>query len=262
MSAATVVSLVSRSDAAQERRGSHARESERAPDGVPLSVRLEEGTAATRREAEQSAFLRSLFRGTWGTSVYGQLVRGRHYVTYLQCLREVYGALEAALESLCGHLVVGSFLLPELWRSQSIEADLRCFQGEEWQETPRPVHLAALHVERIRQLALVAPHLLVAHAYARYTRDILGGPLLASQVARAFELSEGEGTAFFQAVRAESLDFLRIRVNRNLDRLPLSDEDRREMVQEARLAFRLDTLLCDALARESLGLVSSLGTAL
>jgi heme oxygenase len=235
-------------------------ESKGALDGVPLSVRLEEGTAATRREAEQTAFLRSIFRGTWGTSVYGQLVRGRHYVTYLQCLREVYEALEAALESLCGHLVVGSFLLPELWRSQAIEADLRCFQGDEWQEAPRPVHLTALHVERIRQLTLVAPHLLVAHAYARYARDILAGPFLASQVAHAFDLSEGEGTAFFQAVRPESLDFLRSRVNRNLDRLPLSDEERRELVEEARLAFRLDTLLCDALARESLGMVRSLGT--
>jgi heme oxygenase len=231
-------------------------------EGVPLSVRLEEGTAATRREAEQTVFLRSLFRGTWGTSVYGQLVRGRHYVTYLQCLLQVYEALEAALESLCSHPVVGSVLLPELWRSQAIEADLRCFQGEEWQEAPRPLHLTALHVERIRQVSLVAPHLLVAHAYARYTRDLLAGPLMASQVARAFELSEGEGTAFFQAVRPESLDFLRSRVNRNLDRLPLSDEQRRELVQEARLAFRLDTLLCDALARESLGLVHSRGAAL
>jgi heme oxygenase len=112
-------------------------------------------------------------------------------------------------------------------------------------------------VERIRQLTLVAPHLLVAHAYARYSRDILAGPLLASHVAHAFDLSEGEGTAFFEAVRPESLDFLRGRVNRNLDRLPLSGEEKRELVQEARLAFRLDTLLCDALARESLGMVCS-----
>jgi heme oxygenase len=53
------------------------------------------------------------------------------------------------------------------------------------------------------------------------------------------------------------VEILRNRVNRNLDRLPLSDEERREVVQEARLAFRLDTLLCDALARESLGVSSS-----
>jgi len=238
MSAAPVVSLVGRFAVTQ----------------VPLSVRLEEGTAATRREAEHTPFLRNLFRGPWGTSVYGQLVRGRHYVTYLQCLLEVYEALEAAMEALCVHPVVGSFLLPELWRSQALEADLRCFLGESWQEAPRPVHLAALHVERIRQLVVVAPHLLVAHAYARYARDILVGPALASQVARTFELSEGEGTAFFQAVKAESLDILRHRVDGLLNRLPLTEEGKGEVVQEGRLALRLDTLLCDALARESLGL--------
>jgi heme oxygenase len=221
---------------------------------IPLSVRLEEGTAATRREVEQTPFMRGLFRGAWGTSVYGQLVRGRHYVTYLQCLREVYEALEAALETLCGHPVVGGFLLPELWRSEAIEEDLRCFLGESWSEAPRPVHLSALHVERIRQLTVVAPHLLVAHAYARYTRDVLAGPLLGAQVARAFDLGEGEGTAFYQAVDAESAEALQRRASWRLDALRLSEEGIAELVQEARLAFRLDTLLSDALARESLGL--------
>lgn len=233
----------------------------RVPEGgagqAPLSVRLEEGAEATRGEAEQTPFLRSLLRGPWGTSVYGQLVRGRHYVTYLQCLLEVYVALEAAMESLCGHPVVGGFLLPELWRSRAIEADLRCFLGASWQEAPRPVHLTALHVERLRQLRVVAPHLLVAHAYARYARDILAGPVLASQVARTFELSEGEGTAFFQAVKAESLDLLRHRVNGSLDTLALTEEGKSEVVQETRLAFRLDALLSDALTRESLGMDSA-----
>jgi heme oxygenase (biliverdin-producing, ferredoxin) len=224
---------------------------------VPLSLRLEEGTAATRRETEQTPFLRSLFRDPWGTSVYGQLVRGRHYVTYLQCLLEVYGALEVALEALCTHPVVGGFLLPELWRSQALEADLRSFLGPSWIEAPRPAHLTGLHVERIRQLSLVAPHLLVAHAYARYTRDILAGPFLGEQVARAFDLGDGGGAAFYEATSAEALDALRHRANRSLDSLPLSETEMGEVVQEARLAFRLDTLLSDALARESLGVSSS-----
>lgn len=259
MSAATVESLIDRASVSREARGMRAQALEEGSRQVPLSVRLEEGTAATRREAEQTPFFRGLFRAPWGTSVYGQLVRGRHYVTYLHCLLEVYEALEAAMESLCGHPVVGGFLVPELWRSRAIEADLRCFLGESWQEAPRPVHLPALHVERIRQLRVVAPHLLVAHAYARHARDILAGPVLASQVARAFELSEGEGTAFFQAVRAESLEHLRHRVNGSLDKLPLTEEGKSELVQETRLAFRLDTLLCDALSRESVGMDSSYG---
>ena len=220
---------------------------------VPLSVRLEEGTAATRREAEQTPFLRGLFRGSWGTSVYGQLVRGRHYVTHLQCMLQVYEALEGALESQCSHPVVGGFLLPELWRSEALEEDLRCFLGPSDSETPQPSHLTALHVERLRQLRLVAPHLLVAHAYARYARDILPGPHLGQLVARAFDLSEGEGTAFYQAVAPSSVEALRLRASRRLDSLPLTEEGVGALVQEARLAFRLDTLLADALARESFG---------
>lgn len=257
MSAASVVRLIDRVPVLREAGGMRARTSEEGTGQVPLSVRLEEGTAATRREAEQTPFLRGLLRAPWGTSVYGQIVRGRHYVAYLHCLLEVYETLEAALESLCGHPVVGGFLVPELWRTRALKADLRCFLGDSWREAPRPVHLSALHVERIRQLRVVAPHLLVAHAYARYSRDILAGPVLASQVARTFELSDGEGTAFFQAVKAESLEHLRHRVNGSLDKLPLTEEGKSELVQEARLAFRLDTLLCDALARESAGMDSS-----
>jgi heme oxygenase len=181
-------------------------------------------------------------------------VQGRHYVTYLQCLLEVYEALEGALAKLRGHPVVGGLFLPELWRSRAIQEDLRCFMGEAWCEAPRPVHLTALHVERIQQLCVVAPHLLVAHAYVRYTREVRTGPLLEGMVARSFDLSEGEGTSLYQAVDAASLATLQVRVNRGLDALPLSEEGVREVVQEARLAFRLDTLLLDALARGSVGL--------
>lgn len=221
---------------------------------VPLSVRLEDGTAATRREAEQALFLQGLFRGRWGNSVYGQLVRGRHYVTYLQCLLEIYGALEVSLETLSTHPVVGGFLHPELWRSLALQEDLRCFLGESWHEAPRDEHLTSLHLERIRQVSLVSPHLLVAHAYARCIRDILPSPQLAPQVAQAFDLTEGEGTAFYQSATASSVDALRLRVLQSLDSLPLSEEEVRAMVKEARIAFRLDTLLFDALARSSLGL--------
>jgi heme oxygenase len=223
------------------------------PGRAPLSMRLEEGTAATRREAEQTLFMRGLFQGMWGSSLYGQLVQGRHYVTYLQCLLEVYEALEGALAKLRGHPVVGGLFLPELWRSRAIQEDLRCFVGEAWRDAPRPVHLTALHVERIQQLSVVAPHLLVAHAYVRYAREVRTGPLLESMVARAFELSEGEGTSLYQAVDAASLVTLQLRVNRSLDALPLTEAGVREVVQEARLGFRLDTLLLDALARGAVG---------
>jgi heme oxygenase (biliverdin-producing, ferredoxin) len=233
-----------------------AREAEPPAARLPLSKRLEEGTAAPRREAEQTLFMKGLFRGAWGTGIYGQFVRGRHYITYLQCLLEVYEALEEALESQRTHAAVGGFVFPELWRSQAIQEDLACFLGEEWRDTPRPLHLTTTHVERIQELVEEAPHLLVAHAYVRYIRDILSGPLLGNMVARAFDLTEGEGIALYQSVGPSSLEIFQRRVTRNMDALNLSDEQMREVVQEARLAFRLEIQLSDALSRGALGLRS------
>ncbi|SES81660.1 heme oxygenase (biliverdin-producing) [Stigmatella erecta] len=226
------------------------------PPRLPLSKRLEEGTAAPRREAEQTLFMKGLFRGAWGTGVYGQFVRGRHYITYLQCLLEVYEALEEALESQRTHAAVGGFVFPELWRSHAIQEDLTCFLGEDWRDTPRPLHLTTPHVTRIQELVEEAPHLLVAHAYVRYTRDILSGPMLGNMVSRAFDLTDGEGIALYQSVGPSSLEIFQRRVSRNMDALNLSDDQMREVVQEARLAFRLEIQLSDALSRGALGLRS------
>ncbi|ADO72248.1 heme oxygenase [Stigmatella aurantiaca DW4/3-1] len=254
MSATAVLRIARPFAAGSEASSAVAREMEPLLERIPLSKRLEEGTAAPRRESEQTLFMKGLFRGAWGTGVYGQFVRGRHYVTYLQCLLEVYEALEEALESQRTHAAVGGFVFPELWRSHAIQEDLSCFLGEEWRDTPRPLHLTTTHVTRIHELAEEAPHLLVAHAYVRYIRDILSGPMLGSMVSRAFDLTDGEGIALYQSVGPSSLEIFQRRVNRNMDALNLTDDEMREVVQEARLAFRIEIQLSDALSRGALGM--------
>jgi heme oxygenase (biliverdin-producing, ferredoxin) len=75
-------------------------------------------------------------------------------------------------------------------------------------------------------------------------------------VSRAFDLTDGEGIALYQSVGPSSLEIFQRRVTRNMDALTLTEEQMREVVQEARLAFRLEIQLSDALSRGALGLRS------
>ncbi|MFB1480735.1 heme oxygenase (biliverdin-producing) [Corallococcus sp. RDP092CA] len=225
-----------------------------APASLPstqrLSLRLEEGTGMARRQAEQSTFLAALFHGSWNGGVYGQFVRARYYVNHLRQLHTVYEALESVLPTLKDGPVTRVLRLPELRRAAALLADLDWFCGD---TRTRPFACAEtrLHAERIREVAVEAPHLLIAHAYARCVQDLYTAPQRSELVARAFELENGRGTAFYNAVSAAELRSFQARLAARLDEVSLTEGEAQELVQEARLAFRIQALICDELARDA-----------
>lgn len=233
-----------------------------APEGTPstqrLSLRLEEGTGMARRQVEQSTFLEALFQGSWNGGVYGQFVRARHYVSHLRQLHVVYEALESVLPGLKDGPLARVLRLPELRRASALAADLDWFCGDT-RTKPFACAEARLHAERIHEVAAEAPHLLIAHAYARCVQDLFTAPQRSALIARAFELENGRGTAFYNAVSAGELRVFQGRLAARLDEVVLSEGEAQEVLQETRLAFRIQGLICDELARDAPGLEDASG---
>nr|WP_242588622.1 biliverdin-producing heme oxygenase [Corallococcus macrosporus] len=223
------------------------------PSMQRLSSRLEEGTGMARRQAEQSTFLEALFHGSWNGGVYGQFVRARHYVNHLRQLHVVYEALESVLPALKDGPLARVLRLPELRRTSALVADLDWFCGDT-RTKPFACAETRLHAERILEVAAEAPHLLIAHAWARCVQDLFTAPQRSGLIARAFELENGRGTAFYNAVSAGELLAFQARLTARLDEVTLTEGEAQEVVQEARLAFRIQALICDELARDAPGL--------
>jgi heme oxygenase len=228
------------------------------PGTVPLSVLLAEGTEQTRQQAEGSLFLQTLFHDRWEGGVYGQFVRAQHYVSYLRQLHFLYAAYEAVLPSVMETPLTSLLLMPELRRADALEEDLVYFCGETRTDAFACDEVRQ-HAERLREVAAHAPHLLVAHAYARCMLDVFSGPARARCVAEAFELEEGRGTRFHPTLTALELAAFRVRLHSRLDGLELDADEAQEIIQEARMAFRLHALVCAELARGAPGITVPCG---
>ncbi|QSQ23958.1 biliverdin-producing heme oxygenase [Pyxidicoccus parkwayensis] len=227
----------------------------REPASAPFSVLLEEGTAKTRQQAERSLFLETLFADTWDGGVYGQFVRAQHYVSYLRQLHYLYAAFESVLPRVVDSPLTPVLLLPELRRASALEADLLYFCGETRTESFACLE-ARVHAQRLREVAEEAPHLLVAHAYARCMLDLFTGPARVPCITAAFELDDARGTRFYDALTASELAAFRVRLHSRIDGLELDADEMREVIQEARMAFRLHALVCDELARGAPGITA------
>jgi heme oxygenase len=223
-------------------------------------VLLEEGTEKTLQQAQDSLFLQTLYLDTWDGGVFGQFVRAQHSVSYLRQLHFLYSAFEDVLPRVVDTPMTPVLLLPELRRAEALEADLDYFCGETRTDTFTCLE-ARLHAERLREVADGAPHLLVAHAYARCMLDLFTAPARARCVAEAFELEDGRGTRFYDAPRAPELAAFRVRLHSRIDGLELDADEAQEVVQEARMAFRLHALVCAELARGATGIAAREGSA-
>ncbi|MFP2928766.1 heme oxygenase (biliverdin-producing) [Pyxidicoccus sp. 3LG] len=253
MSATGSLRLPRTEQSARVRRLSDTEGPPHTPGALPLSVLLERETQKAREQAERSLFLQSLFLDTWEGGVYGQFVRAQHYVGYLRQLHYLYSAYEGLLPRVVESPLTPVLLLPELRRAAALEADLVYFCGETRTDT-FACREARLHAERLREVAEDAPHLLVAHAWARCVLDVFTAPARARLVAEAFELEDGRGTRFYEALTEPELAPFRVRLHSRIDGLELDEDEAREVIHEARMAFRLHALVCDELARGAPGI--------
>jgi len=185
-----------------------------------LSQALRAGTRDVHVRAERMPFVQRILRKT---------VARADYAAYLRSLAEVYRALE---ERLAGGSTWLQALHPrDLYRTPALEADLQVLDPEGVAE---PVTAAEAAGRRI--LELPETHVL-AQAYVRYLGDLSGGQALAPLVEEALELQGGAGSAFYRFPGIDPAAF-KVAYREGLDRLPLDDHQKQEVVDEAVRAFR------------------------
>jgi heme oxygenase (biliverdin-producing, ferredoxin) len=201
-------------------------------DTVSLSEYLRTGTAEAHRAAEGSRFV-SLFMS-------GRLDRLTHS-RHLLALHGVYQALEDALDTLHADHRVGMFHLPALWRRAAIEADLEYFYGPSWRRE-EPVPSARAYAGHLSALLTTQPLRLVSHAYVRYLGDLSGGQILKRMAAKQLGL-DADGLRFydFPAI-VDPVEFKR-NFRQRLDEIPLTNGERDDLLDEARIAFRLNATI-------------------
>ncbi len=191
------------------------------------------------RRVERSAFMASLLRG--------QIDRKR-YAGLLRNLQALYGALEEALTRHAATPGVAPLVMPELFRSRAIAADLQLLAGDDAASAAPLARATQQYVERLRELSTAKPGLLVAHAYVRYLGDLNGGQVLRRVVARKLGLEGGAGTMFYDFGEPAAHQRLLERFRAGLEAIALQLKDSQALRDEALGAFERHEQLFEELA--------------
>ena len=193
-----------------------------------LSTELREGTKKAHTMAENMGFVRCFLRGVVEKNSYRKLVANFYYA---------YAAMEEELERHKDHPVVSTVYFPELHRKASLEADLAYYYGSNWAKEISTTPGGQRYVDRIREVGNTAPELLVSHSYTRYIGDLSGGQILKGIAQRAMNLSEGEGTAFYEFPEISDEKAFKVKYRESMDSAPVDDAMIARIVEEANDAF-------------------------
>ena len=196
--------------------------------GVNLSTMLREGTKKSHTMAENVGFVKCFLKGVVEKKSYRRLVTSLYFV---------YSAMEEEMERLKDHPVISKIYYPELNRKKSLEEDLHFYYGANWRDEIKNSPAGKAYVERIREVAQTEPELLVAHCYTRYLGDLSGGQILKKISQRAMNLTDGEGTAFYEFDQIPDEKAFKNKYREAMDELPIDMATAEKIVDEANAAF-------------------------
>ncbi len=196
-----------------------------------LATRLREGTKQSHSLAENAGFIQCFLKGAVEKTSYRQLLANFYFV---------YTALEDELDALQTHPVLSQLYFPELKRQSSLIQDLTYYWGPHWQDAISPSAATQGYVDRIQEVAIADPILLVAHSYTRYLGDLSGGQLLKKIARRGMNLPPDQGTAFYDFIDIPTPKAFKATYRQALDHLPLETSRIDQVIDEANLAFKLN----------------------
>lgn len=124
-----------------------------------LTTRMLEKGRPMHREIVKSSFFVKLLNKEANEKSYGQ---------YLTDLEHVYQPLESGIKE--NGRLLGELNIEELFREAAIKHDRKHFNS-----SAQPSPEAKKYAQHLSYLGREKPWLLIAHAYARYLGDILGG---------------------------------------------------------------------------------------
>ncbi|MFM7363358.1 MAG: heme oxygenase (biliverdin-producing) [Cuspidothrix sp.] len=179
-----------------------------------LASKLRVGTKKAHTMAENVGFVKCFLKGVVEKNSYRKLVANFYFI---------YSAMEEEMEKHKDHPIVGKIYFPELNRKHTLEQDLAYYYGYNWREQVKLSPAGAAYVNRIREISATEPELLIAHSYTRYLGDLSGGQILKNIAQTAMNLTEGEGTAFYEFADISDEKAFKAQYRQNLDAMAIDD---------------------------------------
>ncbi|MCL2925524.1 MAG: heme oxygenase (biliverdin-producing), partial [Trichodesmium sp. MAG_R04] len=186
------------------------------------------GTKKSHTNAENVSFVKCFLKGTVEKTSYRNLVKNLYFV---------YSAMEEEIQRHLEHPIVSKIYFPELNRKQSLEEDLEFYYGTDWREQVAPSAAGKAYIQRIRDISEQKPELLVAHSYTRYLGDLSGGQILKKIAQRGMNLTNGEGTAFYEFPKILDEKAFKNNYRQAMNDLPIDQATADRIVDEANAAF-------------------------
>jgi heme oxygenase len=199
-----------------------------------LATKLREGTKKAHTMAENVGFVKCFLKGVVEKTSYRKLVSNLYFV---------YSAMEEEMERHRAHPLLSKIYFQQLNRKKSLEQDLAFYYGSNWREQVAPSAAAQAYVAHIREVSASQPELLVAHSYTRYLGDLSGGQILKKIAQRAMNLSEGQGTAFYEFKEIPDEKAFKAQYRQALDELPVDETTADRIVDEANATFGMNMKL-------------------
>ena len=199
-----------------------------------LASKLREGTKKAHTMAENVGFVKCFLKGVVEKTSYRKLVANLYFV---------YSAMEEEMERHRQHPILSKVYFQQLNRQRSLETDLKYYFGSQWRDAIALSPAGEAYVQRIREVSNNEPELLIAHLYTRYLGDLSGGQILKGIAQRAMNLSDGEGTAFYEFEEIPDEKQFKATYRQALDELPIDEVTATRIVDEANAAFGMNMKL-------------------
>nr|YP_009237777.1 heme oxygenase [Gracilariopsis lemaneiformis]YP_009294617.1 heme oxygenase [Gracilariopsis chorda]AJO68458.1 heme oxygenase [Gracilariopsis lemaneiformis]AML79832.1 heme oxygenase [Gracilariopsis lemaneiformis]AOM66877.1 heme oxygenase [Gracilariopsis chorda]AZB45805.1 heme oxygenase [Gracilariopsis lemaneiformis] len=196
-----------------------------------LAQQLREGTTKAHSMAENVSFVKSFLGGVVDKKSYRKLVANLFFV---------YNALEEEIEKNKNHSVIRFIYFPELNRKLSLSQDLQYYYGTNWEEKVSPSLATKIYIDRIRNISINQPELLIAHAYTRYMGDLSGGQILKKIAQTAMNLSGSDGVSFYNFQDIKDDKAFKAVYRQALDSAPIDSREISQIIAEANTAFNLN----------------------
>ncbi|GAA6623261.1 heme oxygenase (biliverdin-producing) [Scytonema sp. NUACC26] len=196
-----------------------------------LATKLRVGTKKAHTMAENVGFVKCFLKGVVEKNSYRKLVANFYFI---------YSAIEEEMEKHHNHPILSKINFQELYRKHTLEQDLNYYYGANWREQIQLSSAGEAYVQRIRELSANEPELLVAHSYTRYLGDLSGGQILKGIAQTAMNLSNGQGTAFYEFKDIPDEKAFKAKYRQALDELPIDEATGDRIVDEANAAFGMN----------------------
>jgi len=210
---------------------------------VKFSEALKTITWDDHEKAEYTEYMQAMLGGKLDISGYRDMV-AQHYFAYV--------VLEEAAETMREDPIGGRFVFDSLLRKAALEKDLEHLLGEDWRARITPNAATTEYCARMRQVCFDWPGGYVAHSYTRYLGDLSGGQMIRASLERSFpeQLAGKAGVAFYLFPDIGDFAAFKVEYRQLLDVVDWSDEEQRKVIDEALVAYRLNTKVLAELGRD------------